>query len=48
MLENIEILNLPQQKEEETIWCQNQIIILPSFSQAFISSRNEKHRDTFE
>ena len=33
MLENIEILNLSQQKEEETIWCQNQIIILQSFSQ---------------
>ena len=26
MLENIEILNLSQQKEEETIWCQNQMI----------------------
>ena len=25
---NIEILNLSKQKEEETIWCQNQIIIL--------------------
>ena len=32
MLENIEILNLSQQKQE-TIWCQNQIIILQSFSQ---------------
>ena len=32
MLENIEILNLSQQKEEETIWCQNQIIMLQSFS----------------
>ena len=31
--ENIEILNLSQQKEEETISCQNQIIILQSFSQ---------------
>ena len=30
--ENIEILNLSKQKEEETIWCQNQIIILQSFS----------------
>ena len=26
-------INLSQQKEEETIWCQNQIIILQSFSQ---------------
>ena len=33
MLENIEMLNLLLQKEEETIWCQNQIIILQSFSQ---------------
>ena len=33
MLEKIAILNLPQQREEETIWCQNQIIILQSFSQ---------------
>ena len=31
--ENIEILNLSQQKEEETIWCQNQTIMLQSFSQ---------------
>ena len=31
--ENIEILNLSQQKEEEIIWCQNQIIILQRFSQ---------------
>ena len=26
--EKTEILNLSQQKEEETIWCQNQIITL--------------------
>ena len=30
MWENIDI-NLPQQKEEETTWSQNQIIILESF-----------------
>ena len=30
---NIEILNLSQQKEGETVWCQDQIIILQSFSQ---------------
>ena len=29
--ENIKILNLPQQKEEETIWSQNQILILQRF-----------------
>ena len=40
--------NLSQQKEEETIWCQNQIIILQSFLQKFISNRNEKSRDTYE
>ena len=33
MWENIDILNLSQQKLKETLWCQNQIIILPSFSQ---------------
>ena len=33
MRENIKILNLPQQKEEGTIWYQNQIIIIQSFSQ---------------
>ena len=34
MGENIEMLNLSQQKIEEIIWCQNQIIILQSFSQS--------------
>ena len=29
--EIMEILNLSQQKEEENIWCQNQIVILQSF-----------------
>ena len=33
ILENIDILNLSQQNEKETIWCQNQIIILERFSQ---------------
>ena len=32
MWDNCQILNLSQQKEEKTIWCQNQIIIL-RFSQ---------------
>ena len=31
--ENIEISDLPQQKEEKTGWCQNQIIILQSLLQ---------------
>ena len=30
---NIEKLNLTQQEEEETNWCENQIIRLKSFSQ---------------
>ena len=42
MRENKEILNLSQQKEGETIWCQNQIIILQSFHTKFIANRNEK------
>ena len=33
MGDNMEILNLRQQKEEETIWCQNQIVRLTGFSQ---------------
>ena len=33
MLENTEILNLSQQKEEESIWYQNQMIIIQGFSQ---------------
>ena len=33
MLENIEILNLSQHKEEENFWSQNQITILQSFSE---------------
>ena len=32
MSENMDILNLSQQKEEETIRHQNQIIIIQSFS----------------
>ena len=48
MLENIEILNLSQQKEEETIWYHNQIIIPKVFHTKFISSRNERNKYTFE
>ena len=32
-IENVEILNWSQQKEQETLWCQNQIFILQNFSQ---------------
>ena len=43
------MLNLSQQKEEVTIWCQNQIIILQSFSQEKKNSnRNEKNRDAYK
>ena len=41
MLENIEILNLSQQKEKETTWCQKQIIILQSFSKFIEMSKTE-------
>ena len=41
--------NVRKQKEEETIWCQNKITTLQSFSQKkFISNRNEKNRDTYK
>ena len=33
ILENIDISNLSQHKKEETICCQNQFLILQSFSQ---------------
>ena len=33
------VLNLPRQKEEEPIWCQNQIIKV--FHRVSISNRNE-------
>ena len=39
---NIEILNLSQQKEEDTIWCQNQIFNYKVFHRKFISNKNEK------
>ena len=48
MWENIKIFNLSQKKEEETIWCQNQIIILRSFSEKIISKRIEKKNRTYE
>ena len=49
MRENIEILNLSQQKEEETLWCQNQIIILRPFKQKiYYTKEMKKNRDTYE
>ena len=43
MWENRDI-KLSQQKEEETIWCQNQIIILKSFSPDVETSNYEFQR----
>ena len=44
---NIEILNLSKQKEEETIWCQNKIIILKKiFSENLLSIETKKKTDT--
>ena len=40
--------NLSQQKEEETIWCQNQIVILESFPQKIISNINDNKTDIYE
>ena len=42
MWENKEILNLSQQKEEETIWCPNQIIILKFFIDTLLAIEMEK------
>ena len=44
MWENIEILNLLQQKEEETICCQNQIIILQSILTEKLLAIDNKQR----
>ena len=44
MCENIEILNLLQQKEEETICCQNQIIILQSILTEKLLAIDNKQR----
>ena len=48
MWENIEKPNLQQQKKEEIIWCQNQTIILQSFSQKMlaIKIKNEENSNT--
>ena len=48
MWENIEILNLSQQKKEETNWCQNQIIIYKDFQWTFIINRNKRNAGTYE
>ena len=46
-VENIGILNLSQQKEEKTIWCQNQIIKLQSFSQKIYQQQKMKKTERF-
>ena len=40
MFRDLAVSNL--QKEGQTIWCHNQIIILQSFYRKFISNRNKK------
>ena len=42
MLGEIKILNLLQQKEEETTWYQNHMIILESFHRKCVSNKNLK------
>ena len=42
MWEKIEILNLSQQKEKETIWSRNQIIVLQILWQKFIGNKMKK------
>ena len=43
MWKNIEKLKLSQHKEEQTVWCQNQVIILQSFHRKFdVGYRSEK------
>ena len=42
-LEKIEILNLPRQKEEETIWFKTRLLYHKVFHRKYISERNEKH-----
>ena len=37
---------MSQKKEEETIWCQNQIFILQFFHRKAIRNRNEKKTET--
>ena len=39
MQENLDILNLSQQKEEETIWCWNQINVLQSLKTQIIVNK---------
>ena len=50
VIKNIEILNLSQQKEEESIWCQNQIIILHKLltENLLAIEMKKKNTDTYE
>ena len=42
-LEKIELLNLPQQKEEETMCFRTKLLDHKDFHRKCISERNEKH-----
>ena len=44
MRESIEILNLSQQKGEEAIWCENQVIILQSFLERIYQQQELKKK----
>ena len=37
---------MPQHKDRETIWCQNQLSYCKVFRRKFISNRNEKKKKT--
>ena len=47
-MENIEILNLSQEKKQELIQYRNQIIILQSFSQKIYQLQKLKIKGTYE
>ena len=48
MLENTEMLNLQQQKREEIIQYQNQIVILQTFHRKVVSNSNDKNSNITE
>ena len=46
--ESIEIWNLPQQKEEETTWCQSYHHTTKFFEEGLLAIEMKKKRDTYE
>ena len=47
ILENTEILNLSQQKEEETIWFRIKLSYHKVFHKNFVSNRNKKKQQRY-